>query len=87
VTDSELLAKVFPLRKERQVASINRLTPRETAVLKVLCSGASNDMIAASLGIAVRTVKNHLDAIMDKLACERTRLAVVVHALRNGLVT
>lgn len=43
------------------------LTPRQASVFAVLAEGLSNRGIAATLGISVRTVEAHLDAVFDKL--------------------
>ncbi|MGH8905739.1 MAG: LuxR C-terminal-related transcriptional regulator [Egibacteraceae bacterium] len=44
-----------------------RLTPREREVLALIEQGLSNKAIAKSLSIEVRTVKNHVHNIFDKL--------------------
>jgi len=45
----------------------SRLTPREREVLALLEQGSSNKDIARCLAIEVRTVKNHVHNILDKL--------------------
>ena len=42
------------------------LTPREREVGRLLLRGLSNDAIAASLGIALYTVKDHVKVILEK---------------------
>ncbi len=54
------------------------LTPQQARVLAVLTEGLSNRGIAATLGISVRTVECHLDAIYDKLAVGTRAAAIVV---------
>ncbi|WP_188195052.1 LuxR family transcriptional regulator [Nonomuraea sp. SYSU D8015] len=44
-----------------------RLTPRETQVLALISAGMSNEAIAHRLGVRLRTVKNHVHAILGKL--------------------
>ena len=59
------------------------MTDREREVLSLVAEGYSNKLIAARLGIAERTVKNHLTYIMFKLrASDRTH--AVVTAVRLG---
>ena len=43
------------------------LTPREVEVLTHLALGKSNPNIARDLGIAVKTVQNHLNHILSKV--------------------
>ena len=65
--------------------SLMPLSPREMEILVYLVRGASNKVIAASLGISQQTVKNHMSSIFRKLAVhDRTEAAVV--ALRRGWI-
>jgi DNA-binding NarL/FixJ family response regulator len=59
------------------------LTPREFAVLAELVAGESNGEIAVRLGIAERTVKNHLEHVYGKLGV-RDRTQAVVRAISLG---
>ncbi len=53
------------------------LTAREREVLDLLAEGASNQKIARSLGISLKTVQNHVSRILDKLqAADRTQAAL-----------
>lgn len=61
------------------------LSPREMEILQFITRGASNKEIARELGISRQTVKNHMSAILRKLAVnDRTQAAVL--ALRRGWV-
>lgn len=61
------------------------LTRRETDVLKLMAEGQRNHEIAASLGLALGTVKVHVNRILEKLdAVDRTE--AVTRALRRGLI-
>ncbi len=60
------------------------LTPRETQVLRSLAMGLSNREIAATFGISVETVKEHVQNLLRKTAlADRTQAAV--WAIRRGL--
>lgn len=61
-----------------------RLTPREREVVSLVAAGHTNKQIAATLGIAQRTVETHRENITRKLGT--TSLAALVrYALRHGL--
>lgn len=59
------------------------LTPREQEVARLAAQGASNSVIATTLGITERTVKAHLTAVFAKLeVADRLQLALRVHGVR-----
>lgn len=61
------------------------LTPRELEVLLLIGEGKSNQEIADTLFIGIKTVKTHVSHILQKLMLEdRTQIAVYAH--RCGLV-
>lgn len=69
-------------RGQRQLFS--QLTPREGEVLDLLAGGLRNRQIAQRLGLAEKTVRNHISAILGKLhANDRTEAALI--AARHGL--
>ena len=54
-----------------------RLSPCETAVLKLLVQGFDNRQVAETLGIAPQTVRNRLTKMYPKLGvCSRTQAAL-----------
>jgi DNA-binding CsgD family transcriptional regulator len=80
-----LLAKVRPyvayaFRSRRGGApalDAPTLTPREREVARLVCRGASNRGIGRALGIALPTVKSHLEHVYAKLGVRsRTQLVV-----------
>jgi len=61
------------------------LTERETEVLRFLAAGYSNQEIAAALGVAEGTVKNHVSSILSKMGV-RDRTRAVLKAIERGLI-
>jgi DNA-binding NarL/FixJ family response regulator len=65
-------------------AATNQLTRRELEVVRLVARGLNNAQIAATLGVSVTTVRNHLTAIFRKLQVSgRFRLAM--YAFSEGL--
>ena len=60
------------------------LTPREREVLDLIAAGLSNTAIAARLGLAAKTVGNHISAIFTKLQVA-TRAEAIIRAREAGL--
>lgn len=63
----------------------DRLSPRETEVLRLMAGGLSNREIADALGTSERTVKNQASAVLSKLGV-RDRTRAVLRALDLGLI-
>ncbi|MCB0209980.1 MAG: hypothetical protein KDJ52_11645, partial [Anaerolineae bacterium] len=61
------------------------LTPRESEVLRLLATGATNRAIAAELVVTERTIKAHVTRILTKLDAT-TRTEAVTKAGRLGLI-
>lgn len=70
-----------PAEAERLAA----LTPRETEVLRQVARGLSNAEVAAELGIGPATVKDHVAAVLGKLAV-RDRVQATIFAYESGLI-
>ena len=78
--NSRLIAREFDQDK------VNKLSDRETEVLKLVSVGMFNKEIAKKLGISERTVKNHMFTIFKKIGVtDRTQAAIF--AIRNGIVS
>lgn len=72
-----LMRRLATLASERRRApKAPALTHREDQVLRLLDMGLSNQEIADRLGISVRTVKNHVHHILEKLGVRRRGEAV-----------
>jgi two-component system response regulator NreC len=83
---AKLLVKDY-LAGERETASklLDGLTEREHEVLTELAEGASNDEIAAQLGISSKTVNRHRENLMRKLNLH-SRAELVKYAIRKGII-
>ena len=80
-TIATLLAKRRGI--ERQ---LDRLTPREKEVLRLMAEGYPSRAIAAELGISYTTVRTHIRSLGSKLAVH-SKLEAVVKARELGLIT
>jgi HD-GYP domain-containing protein (c-di-GMP phosphodiesterase class II) len=60
------------------------LTPREVEILGMLCRGMTPADIAASLFLARKTVRNHVEHIYTKIGATN-RVGATLFAVRNGL--
>ena len=63
---------------------LDELSPRETAIVRLIAAGMSNKEIGSKLGISDKTVKNHVSGIFAKLNFT-ARTQVAVHAIRTGM--
>jgi DNA-binding NarL/FixJ family response regulator len=61
------------------------LSRREEEVLRMMAKGVSLTEAASRLYISVKTVKNHLSSIYEKLGCH-DRAQAVLRAVRMGLI-
>jgi DNA-binding NarL/FixJ family response regulator len=87
--DPRVTPRVLGALRARGVPSatsaLNRLSERETEVLRLMASGANNAEIAAALFVSERTVKSHVGAIFTKLGV-RDRAGAIVLAFESGVV-
>jgi DNA-binding NarL/FixJ family response regulator len=72
-------------RPVAEQAVLQRLTERETQVLRALAGGQNNQEIAAQLGLSEATVKTHLSNLLAKAGL-RDRVQAVLFAHRAGLI-
>jgi DNA-binding NarL/FixJ family response regulator len=63
---------------------LERLTSRETDVLRLVARGLSNDEVMRELGIGEATVKTHVGRLLAKLGL-RDRAQLIVFAYQHGL--
>jgi DNA-binding CsgD family transcriptional regulator len=71
--------------EERTPTSPFGLSPREIDILQGIARGYSNQEIAQSRGISLRTVTTHVERILQKTG-QRSRAGVVSVAARQGLL-
>ena len=74
------------MREVRAPESPEKLTERETDVLRLLALGRANKEIALELEIGEKTVKTHVSSILRKLGVP-SRTQAALYAVRIGLVS
>ncbi|MHB0977515.1 MAG: LuxR C-terminal-related transcriptional regulator [Candidatus Aquicultorales bacterium] len=73
---------VLPVASE---TSIEKLTDKEKEVLALMSRGHSNEEIAQTLWITLKTAKTHVSHIIRKLG-QKNRVQAIVYAYKQGLV-
>lgn len=74
------------IEKRRGIeAQLDRLTPREKEVLRLMAQGYPSRSIAAELGISYTTVRTHIRGLGSKLAVH-SKLEAIVKARELGLI-
>ena len=74
------------MREIRAPQSVEKLTERETDVLRLIALGRANKEIALEFSVSEKTVKTHVSSILRKLNVS-SRTQAALHAVRIGLVT
>ena len=75
------------ISKRRSIeAQLERLTPREKEVLRLMAEGFPSRSIAAELGISYTTVRTHIRGLGSKLAVH-SKLEAIVKARELGLIS
>ena len=74
------------LRLKRPGSNGCRLTTREEEVLQLIAEGLPNKGIASQLGISVKTVEKHRQAVMNKLNIHETA-GLTRYAIRKDMVS
>lgn len=69
---------------DRNALPLDKLTPRERAVLEGIAEGLDNTEIATSLSLSEKTVRNHITRVFDKIGVEH-RYQAIVRARESGL--
>ena len=72
--------------RPEQVTALERLSPREVEVLKLVARGLTNFEIASALFLSESTVKTHVGKVLGKLGA-RDRVQLVIFAYETGVVS
>jgi ATP/maltotriose-dependent transcriptional regulator MalT len=86
---TRLLLEIDPLAKRPSLAKDEAgLSRRELEVLGLLARGMSNQEIATSLVLSVRTVERHISTIYEKIGAtgRSARAAASAYAVKRGLI-
>ncbi|MDP3543662.1 MAG: response regulator transcription factor [Elusimicrobiota bacterium] len=83
---SKLIDGLRQMGSANSEASLVALTKTEIKVLSNLGQGQSNKEIAASLSCSVKTIKNHLNSMFQKLSVSN-RTEAVVKGIDMGLIS
>lgn len=87
VLEPEVTSKMMErLSKPRQHVLHEDLTNREKEILLLISEGMSNQEIADSLFITLKTVKTHVSNILSKLDVE-DRTQAAIYAFKHGIVS
>lgn len=87
----EAISSLIDSKKMRQesgvytTGGVEKLTPRQQEVLKLLAEGHSNREIGKELVIAEDTVKKHVQSIIAKLGAS-SRIDAAMKATRAGII-
>ncbi|GAF65703.1 response regulator transcription factor [Alkalihalobacillus trypoxylicola] len=84
IVESKVTKKMMKrMRGDKEEKLHLQLTPRELEVLKLIGDGKSNQEMADTLFIGIKTVKTHVSHILDKLQLDdRTQIAIYAHRHR-----
>jgi len=78
------------MRLETEILDKKQLTVREADVLRLMCDGLPDKLIARVLGISIKTVSAHIDHIYEKFglrwASINTRCTAISLAVASGMV-
>lgn len=78
------MIQYFSTDRRRPAQRFPELTEREHEVLALLAQGRSNEAIAAQLVLSLKTVRNHVSAILSKLQV-RDRAQAIIKARDAGM--
>lgn len=78
-------AAAMLMQEVRAPESPEKLTERETDVLRLIAEGKSNREIADELVLGEKTIKTHVSSVLSKLSLN-SRTQAALYAVRIGLV-
>ncbi len=80
-----LLSNIKQFRNQRDRPEKHDFTARETEILKLICKGLSNEQIADSTFVSVKTVEKYKSILFQKTNTQNT-VNLVIYAFKNQLV-
>ncbi|MBK9714435.1 MAG: response regulator transcription factor [Kouleothrix sp.] len=80
----QLLARVRRAEHDAHGAAFQDLSERELAILALVAEGKTNAEIAAALILSEKTARNHVSAILEKLALTN-RIEAATYAVRHHI--
>jgi DNA-binding NarL/FixJ family response regulator len=79
----KVIARI-PEISEVSTTDLDKLTPREQQIVRIIATGANNEEIASKLYISPRTVKNHITNILSQLNLRnRTEIAILATSIQT----
>lgn len=76
----DFLTQLKPLRQLKLGGGMNRLTPREAEVVRLLADGMSTREISKTLNVTEHTIRNYLSMIYEKLGVS-SRVELALYAV------
>lgn len=73
------------ISKRISKVKVTGLTSREVEVLQLVAEGRPNKLVAAELGISIKTVEKHRDHLMKKLEIHDTA-GITRYAIKTGII-
>ncbi len=73
VIDAKVVETLVTATSKRTSSDLDRLTPRETEILREMATGKSNAAIAETLVLSERAVEKHTNSIFSKLGLSEER--------------
>lgn len=83
---SKLIQGLRQINSPNQSPSVVQLTKTEVKVMVLLGRGQSNKEIADAMNSSIKTIKNHLNSIFQKLGVSN-RTEAVVKAIERGVIS
>jgi DNA-binding NarL/FixJ family response regulator len=82
----KIMGSVMQLTETNGVGVFAKLTEREIAFLKYVCTELTYKEIADKLFVSVRTVEGYRDVLCEKLDL-KTRVGLAMYAIKNNIVS
>lgn len=80
-----ILSNIKRLRTQKKISNKHNFTPRETEILRLICKGLSNEQIAESTFVSIKTIEKHKSILFQKTNTQNT-VNLVIYAFKNELI-